>query len=184
MEVRKQYQIKISNRFSAVENLNVSKDINRVWENIKQIIKTSAKESLGLYELKQHKPWFNEECSRFLDQRKQAKMQWLHISPAVDQIPAELVKAGGRTICSEIHKLLILFGIRRCCLEVWKESIIVPIYKKGDKTNCSSYRGISLLSSTYKILIQHPTVRGNYWGSSLWIPFRYVITLYIFQMQI
>jgi hypothetical protein len=35
----------------------------------------SAKESLGLHELKQHKPWFDDECSRFLDQRKQAKMQ-------------------------------------------------------------------------------------------------------------
>jgi hypothetical protein len=40
--------------------LNDSEDINWVWENIKQNIKTSAKESLGLYELKQHKPWFNE----------------------------------------------------------------------------------------------------------------------------
>jgi hypothetical protein len=27
--------------------------------------------------LKQHKPWLYEECLRFLDQRKQAKMQWL-----------------------------------------------------------------------------------------------------------
>jgi len=35
-------------------NLNDSEDINRAWENIKENIKTSAKESLGLYELKQH----------------------------------------------------------------------------------------------------------------------------------
>jgi hypothetical protein len=28
--------------------------------------------------LKQHKPWFNEECFGFLDQRMQAKMQWIH----------------------------------------------------------------------------------------------------------
>jgi molecular chaperone GrpE (heat shock protein) len=35
LEVRKQHQIKISNRFAALENLNVSDNINRVWENIR-----------------------------------------------------------------------------------------------------------------------------------------------------
>jgi hypothetical protein len=29
----------------------------------------------------------------------------MHKSPGIDQIPAELIKAGGRTIGSEIHKL-------------------------------------------------------------------------------
>jgi len=33
--------------------------------------------------------------------------------------------------------------------EEWKESIILPIYK-GDKTYCSNYRGISLVSTTQK----------------------------------
>jgi len=60
-----------------LENLSDDEDINRAWENIEENIKTSVKESQGLYELKQHKPWFDEECLGFLDQRKQAKMQWI-----------------------------------------------------------------------------------------------------------
>jgi len=38
-----------------LENLNVSEDINRAWENVKDNIKISAKETLHHSELKQHK---------------------------------------------------------------------------------------------------------------------------------
>jgi hypothetical protein len=37
-------------------------------------------------------------------------------------------------------------------LHQWKESIVVPIHKKGDKTECSNYRGISSLPTSYKML--------------------------------
>jgi len=76
-EVREHYLIEITNRFAALENLNDDEDVNRTWENIKENIQTSAKESLGLHELKRNKPWFDEECLGFLDQRKWAKMQWI-----------------------------------------------------------------------------------------------------------
>jgi len=75
LQVRKQYQMEITNRFAALGNLSDDEGINRTWENIKENIKTSAKESLGLHKLKQHKLWFDDECLGFLDQRKQAKMQ-------------------------------------------------------------------------------------------------------------
>jgi len=76
-EVGEQYRIEITNRFTALENVKDDEDVNRTWENIKENIKTSAKDSLGLHELKQHKPWFDEECLGFLDQRKRAKTQWV-----------------------------------------------------------------------------------------------------------
>ena len=75
-----------------------------------------------------------------------------HKSPGIDQIPAELIKAGGRTICCAIHKLIISIWKKEELPEEWKESIVVPIYKKGDKTDCNNYRGISLLPTTYNIL--------------------------------
>ena len=58
-----------------MENLNDDEDVN-----IKANMKTSAKGSLCLHESKQHKPWFDEECLSFFDQRKRAKMQWLQDS--------------------------------------------------------------------------------------------------------
>jgi len=64
-EVRKQYHIEITNRFAALEILIDNEDINRAWENIKENIKTSAKDSLDLHELKQHKPRFDEELYNY-----------------------------------------------------------------------------------------------------------------------
>jgi len=60
-----------------LENLSDDKEIRRAWEKIKENNQTSAKDSLGLQELKQHKPRFDEECLGYLDQRKQANMQWI-----------------------------------------------------------------------------------------------------------
>jgi len=48
LEVRKDYEIKSSNRFAALENLSDSEDINITCENIQQYVKTSAKGSLIL----------------------------------------------------------------------------------------------------------------------------------------
>ena len=73
-------------------------------------------------------------------------------SPGIDQIPAEMIKAGGKTIRSKFHKLINSIFNKEEFPEEWKESIIVPIYKKDDKTDCSNYKCIVLLPTTYKIL--------------------------------
>jgi hypothetical protein len=77
IEGKEQYRIEISNRFAALENLDTEVDINRAWEIIRENIKISTKKSLCYCELKKHKIWFDEGCSKLLDQRKQAELQWL-----------------------------------------------------------------------------------------------------------
>ena len=67
LKVRKQYQIEITTRFAALENVSEDEDIIRAWESIKENIKTSAPESLGMHEMKQHMPWFDEGCLGILD---------------------------------------------------------------------------------------------------------------------
>jgi hypothetical protein len=270
--------VEVSNRFAALEDFDAEVEINTIWETIRENIKISPKESLGYYEPKQHKPWFDEGYSELLDQRKQTKLQWLqdpseingdnlknvrretsrhfrnkkreylkgkihelemnsknknirdlyrginefkmgyqpkvnlvkdengdllagsntilnrwksyffqllnvhdfsdvrqieihaagplvpgpsHLeveisiaklkkykSAGSDQILAELYQAGEETLVSVIHKLITSTYSKEDLPDQWKESIIVPIHKTGDKTDCNKYRGISLLSTS------------------------------------
>ena len=73
-------------------------------------------------------------------------------SLVIFQITPESIKAEGRTIRFEIHKFITSIWNKEELLEVWKEPIIVPIHKKGDKIDRSNYRGISILPTTYKNL--------------------------------
>jgi len=63
-----------------------------------------------------------------------------------------VIQAGHRTIRSDIRKLTNSIWNKEELPQELKELITVPIYEKADKTDCSNYRGLSLLSTTYKIL--------------------------------
>jgi hypothetical protein len=68
-----------------------------------------------------------------------------------DQIPTEPIQARGEILLSAIHKLINSVWNKEELLGQWKESIIVLVHKKGDKTECNNYRGISLLSTSRNI---------------------------------
>jgi hypothetical protein len=57
-----------------------------------------------------------------------------HKSPGSDQIPAELIQAGGKIFCSKIHKLINYIWNKEKLPDQWKESIILPSHKKRGKT--------------------------------------------------
>jgi uncharacterized protein YqeY len=64
-----------------------------------------------------------------------------------DGIHLELIKYGGDKLLNRMYELVRHIWEEERIPEEWKETIIVPIHKRGDRDRCEDYRGIS-----YKIL--------------------------------
>lgn len=73
-------------------------------------------------------------------------------APGQDNIMAEQLKLGGRDLQMAIHGLITRIWETETMPEEWREGVICPLHKKGDKFQCSNYRGITLISSVYKVL--------------------------------
>jgi hypothetical protein len=54
---------------------------------------------------------------------------------------------------SVIHNPITSIWNKEELPEQWKQSIIIPVHKKGVKTDCNNYHGISMPSTSYKILL-------------------------------
>ena len=72
-------------------------------------------------------------------------------APGGDGIPAEVWKHGGDNLSNRLHQLITKAWEEGSVSQAWKDASIVTIYKKGDRTDCGNYRGISLLSIAGKI---------------------------------
>jgi hypothetical protein len=64
----------------------------------------------------------------------------------------EMIQAGDKTLRSEVHKIINCIWYKDELRQHWNESIIVSIYKNNDRAYCFNYRGVSLLSTSYKIV--------------------------------
>ena len=74
-----------------------------------------------------------------------------------DGLPAELLKLGlqqDRTILLEFHRLTTLIWREGKVPQQWKDAVITVPHKKGDKTECENYGGISLVSHAGKVLLK------------------------------
>ncbi|KAJ4436836.1 hypothetical protein ANN_16968 [Periplaneta americana] len=109
-EAKQNYQVEISNRFATLESSDeVEKelDVNSVWENIRDSIKIAAEQSIGYYETKKKKPWFDEDCCMVVERRKQAKLTFL-------QDPVEEQRDN---YFNERRKQVVHLGIKREIME-------------------------------------------------------------------
>jgi hypothetical protein len=68
VEGNEKYHVQVSNRFAALEDLNMW-NLKVLVKQLERISKFQAK-TIGYYELRKHKPWFDKRCSKLLDQMK------------------------------------------------------------------------------------------------------------------
>ena len=69
-----------------------------------------------------------------------------------DSISVELVKRCESVLLPSIHRLILRCWEEGRIPQDFKGARIVTVYKnKGNKSNCSNYRGISMLSATGKL---------------------------------
>ena len=74
-----------------------------------------------------------------------------------DGLPAELLKLGLQqdwTTLLEFHLLTTLIWREGKTPQQRKDAVITVLHKKGDKTECGNYRGISLVSDAGKVLLK------------------------------
>ena len=72
-------------------------------------------------------------------------------APGICGIDAEMLKAGGMVVAEWLHRVIKLAWTKGEVVKDWRKADIVPLHKKGSKTLCSNYRGISLLSIPSKV---------------------------------
>ena len=71
-----------------------------------------------------------------------------------DKIPSELLKLGGDSVTSALHRIIIKVW-QTCKWPVdWIQSTFVPLHEKGGPTVCANYRTISLISHASKVLLK------------------------------
>jgi len=73
-------------------------------------------------------------------------------APGEDDIIVELFKNAGQELKKRLHTLICNIWREEKMPDAWREGLIVPLFKKGDKMKCENYRGITLLNVAYKVL--------------------------------
>ena len=96
----------------------------------------------------------------FLETTNAIKLLKNNKAPGPDGLPSELFKAGGYTLHTKLHELMLLIWNNEQVPADFVKSDIITIYKnKGDRSQCENSRGISLLPVASKILTRIMLIR-------------------------
>ena len=73
-------------------------------------------------------------------------------APGIDAITAELLKADLPTTLTSLKNLFLHIWDKEEVPSQWNKGLIAKVPKKGDLTNCSCWRGITLMSVPAKVM--------------------------------
>ena len=65
-------------------------------------------------------------------------------APGICGITGEMLKAGGDVVVQWLHRIFCVAWGSGTVPGNWRKAQIVPVHKKGSRTQCKNYRGISL----------------------------------------
>ena len=75
-------------------------------------------------------------------------------SPGVDNIPGELIQAGGEYMSRALLNICNQIWRDVKWPENWTKSLVITLPKKGDLKMCNNYRTLSLISHPSKVLLR------------------------------
>jgi len=122
-----------------------------VWKSYSdKLLNVHNGEQTEEFEIYTTEPWIPEPSEEFLLRNQKVSIH----REGIDNIPVKLIKLLGTVLVSQQSTI-----IDKCSMEKGvsfqrnrKPSVIVPIYKNGDKSDCKNFSGIALLPTTYKLI--------------------------------
>ena len=138
-------------------NLLQSKEaIKKRWtQYCSNLYKDNSGGDIVIKELEEISPPIQQESHDILFSEVEQAIQSLkkNKSPDSDGIPAELLQSGGESLTHQIHQLCNKIWHSEMIPEDWGKSLLIPLPKRGDLSECSNYRTISLINHISKVLL-------------------------------
>ena len=75
-------------------------------------------------------------------------------SAGVDNIPAELVKAGGESVITTLTTICYKIWQTGEWPTQWTQSLVITLPKKGNLQQCQNYQTINLISHPSKVMLK------------------------------